>query len=112
MKTAVTVGWALGGLNWFVYPFFGSRIQNDLTYVPVTSDGSLMPLEEKRRRAGDGSYEDWRQRLESRGVDFVAALAPRPIEVQAMQVHSDAFELVAQGPHPGNRLFRVVREER
>ncbi|GEM_PF-4476611 len=112
VTTAVTVGWALGGLNWFVYPFFGSRIQNDVTYVPVTSDGSLMPLEEKRRRAGDGSYEAWRKRLEERGVDFVAALAPRPIEVTAMETHSNVFELVAQGPNPQNRLYRVLHDQR
>jgi hypothetical protein len=108
VKTAVTVGWDLGGLNWYVYPFFGSRLQNGITYVPVTDDGSLMPLSEKRQRTGEASYEAWRARLESRGVDFVAALAPRPVEVKAMEVHDDAFSLVARGPHPENRLYRVL----
>jgi hypothetical protein len=110
--TAVTVGWALSGLNWYVYPFFGSRLQNDIAYVPVTNDGQLMPLQEKRQRTGEASYQAWRRRLEQRDVEFVAALAPRPIEVKAMKVHTDAFELVAQGPHPENRLFRVVHEQR
>jgi hypothetical protein len=67
-----------------------------------------MPLQEKRQRTGEASYEAWRTRLESRSVDFVAALAPRPVEVKAMEFHDDAFSLVARGPHPENRLYRVL----
>jgi hypothetical protein len=107
-NTAISVGWALDGLNWFVYPFFGSRLQNGISYVPVTQSGQLMQLREKRERAGMANPGAWRARLEDAGVDFVGVLVPSPIEVQAMRTYRSDFQLVARGPHPGNMLFRFA----
>ncbi|MFB6375266.1 MAG: hypothetical protein ABEN55_19580 [Bradymonadaceae bacterium] len=105
-KIAVTVGWDTRGINWFVYPFFGRRLQNDLTYVPITEDGSKLPLRQKRQRLDQADPKAWFHRLKRRDIEYVAALAPRPVEVSLMD-ESGGFKLVRYGLTKDNRLYRV-----
>lgn len=107
LRLAVTVGWDGRGINWFVYPLLGSRLQNRLDYVPVAKDGSLPPYKVWQRATVKGSYQAWYERIRAGGYDYVATFAPATMELSWMQRHPEAFELVAVGDHPANRLYLV-----
>ena len=108
---AVTAGWDGKGHNWFVYPFFGSRLQNDVIYVPVTHSGALISprhIDEIVQRADSAA---WLTRLHEREVDYVVSLAPPTVEAEWMAGSSAFFEPIATAGHPWNRLYRVRAEE-
>ena len=105
-EIAVTVGWDGRGVNWFVYPFLGRRLQNNIDYVPVTPDGSIIPLRVKRHRLDEADAQSWYRRLEKRGIDYVAALSPPSIETQVMR-DSSTFQLVARDSGGNNLLYRL-----
>lgn len=78
-RVAVSAGWRPPGDNWFRYPFFGRRLQNEVVYVPVTEDGSIV---DSRYAGSSGrlSREAWIRRLVERRVDVLVLLAPKPLE--------------------------------
>lgn len=110
LRIAVTAGWDGKGHNWFVYPFFGRYLQNEITYVSITESGERLSRRhgaEARQRA---DLDRWLQRLQRRNVDYVAALAPKTIEARWME-HHEAFERVATGGRPSNVLYRLRARE-
>jgi hypothetical protein len=109
-RVAVTAGWDGMGHNLFLHPFFGSRLQNEIVFVPVTAGGEPVAAREGALRARRADYRAWRRRLVERRVDYVAVLAPPPLESTWIEGHPKDFRLVAEGA-PGNRLYRVVRDD-
>jgi hypothetical protein len=105
-RIAVSAGWYPPGDNWLRYPFFGRRLQNDVVYVPITSDGSIV---DTRLAASSGqlSRETWVRRLVERGVDVVVLLAPEPPEAAWVRALPGAFELFAISPDGLNAAFRI-----
>jgi hypothetical protein len=105
-RIAVSAGWSPPGDNWFRYPFFGRRLQNDVVYIPVTADGSIV---ETRLAASSGrlSREAWVRRLVERGVDVVVLLAPEPPEAAWVRALPAAFEPFARSPDGLNAAFRI-----
>lgn len=108
VKVSVTVGWDGRGINWFVYPLFGRRLQNRVTYTPVTADGTVAQLGSEGARASRADYESWRKRLDEHDIDFVAAFGPPPLEVRWMEENHSTFELVKTGLTRQHRLYRIV----
>jgi hypothetical protein len=77
---AVAAGWDGVGHNWFRYPLLGSRLQNRLCYVPVSSDCSVRDyrvLEAKERP--DTSVVTWLHGLAASEANCVVLLPPRPV---------------------------------
>lgn len=105
-RIAVSAGWYPPGDNWCRYPFFGRRLQNDVVYVPITSDGSLI---DTRDAASSGrlSREAWVRRLVERGVDVVVLLAPEPPEAAWVRALPAAFEPFAVSSDGLNAAFRI-----
>jgi hypothetical protein len=107
-RVAVTAGWDGMGHNFFLHPFFGSRLQNEIVFVPVTASGEPIAARQAALRARHSDYEAWRRRLIERRVDYVAVLSPPTVESTWIRSHPEHFDLVAEGA-PGNRLYRVAR---
>jgi hypothetical protein len=90
-RVAVVAGWDGSGHNWYRYPLFGSRLQNEVVYVAPTADGAVLdygldPTPEPRMR-----FDAWLGRLRQRGIDTVVTLAPPTLEAGWMQGHPESF---------------------
>lgn len=107
-RIAVSAGWYPPGDNWLRYPFFGRRLQNDVVYVPITADGSLL---DSRDAASSGrlSREAWVRRLVERRVDVVVLLAPDPPEATWVRGLPAVFPALAVSPDGLNAAF-LIRE--
>ena len=106
-RLAVTAGWNGVGDNWFRYPLLGSRLQNQIIYVPVTSDGSVVSFPDSAQ--GRADFLAWLQRLAALQVDYVVILPPNPLEMPWVRDHPDLFRLVASGSHGWGHAYRVER---
>jgi hypothetical protein len=103
---AASAGWYPPGDNWFRYPLFGRRLQNDVVYVPVTADGSIL---DSRDAATSGrlSREAWVRRLVERRIDVVVLLAPEPTEAAWVRGLPAVFSPLAVSPDGLNAAFGV-----
>jgi hypothetical protein len=109
-RLAVTSGWDGLGHNAFRYPLLGSRLQNEVLYVPVTRDGSIIDY----RRAGDvvreADFEAWWRRLVEARVDHLVLLGPPNMpELDWVEQHPDRFEPAVPGVGHFSLAFRVRR---
>jgi hypothetical protein len=107
-RIAVTAGWDRRGINWFMYPLLGSRLQNQISYEPTSADGSFPDyrLWQPHQRSGD--YAVWYQRIRDGRYDYVVTLGPITLELEWMHQHPEHFELVAVGDRTANRAYRVI----
>lgn len=102
-RIAVSAGWHPPGDNWFRYPLFGRRLQNDVVYVPVTADGTV--VDSRQLPAHVLSREAWLRRLVERHVDALVLLAPAPIEADWVRQLRGIFQPIAVGPGGQNAAF-------
>jgi hypothetical protein len=105
-RIAVTAGWDGKGHNWFVYPFFGRYLQNDLVYVPITDTGERISGRHRQKVQESANFSRWVKRLREKEVDYIAALAPTTVEARWMVEHEKYFEHVQTGGHQANLLFK------
>jgi hypothetical protein len=93
-RIAVTSGpWVMGD-NWFVYPFLGRRLQNEVFYVPVARDGAIRhfgspTVNEEYLLAAD--FPSWLERLRLERVTHVMSFSPASVELGWMESHPDLF---------------------
>jgi 4-amino-4-deoxy-L-arabinose transferase-like glycosyltransferase len=109
-RIAVTAGWAGAGHNWYRYPFFGRRLQNEVLYVTPTRDGSIVDYRREEDLARRSSVRAWLQRLVAARVEIVAALAPEPIEARSTRELPGIFELLAESLDRRARAYRFRPE--
>jgi hypothetical protein len=110
-RLAVTAGWDRVGHNWYRYPLLGSRLQNRVLYVPVTTDGGIADYREPEDVARRASFGAWLERLVEAEVDHVVSLAPRTtIEDFWMRRAPELFEPAAAGPQGYHLAYRFDRE--
>ncbi|MEZ5417587.1 MAG: hypothetical protein R2708_09600 [Vicinamibacterales bacterium] len=89
-RLAVAAGFTGPGHNWYRYPLYGSRLQHDVRYVPVTADASL-------RSYRDPSLTDaaceacWLDRLRTAHVDALVVLPPPTLEAAWARGRPDRF---------------------
>lgn len=100
---ALTAGWADAAENWFFYPLMGRRLQNRVTYVPLSRSG--LPGTPDFIRREHGRFPEWLDGLRAQGVTMVFVQAPWPVEDGWMQEHRDTFSMRKEGP--GFRLYEV-----
>lgn len=118
-RLAVTAGPWQNADNWFLYPFLGSRLQNELVYVPVTRDGSIIDLARSRQLAAEASFPAWLERLERLAIDEVLSFEPTSTELLWMEQRPELFarvagdrrrwglyRLTAPGPRRGSPIHR------
>ena len=108
-RVAVTAGWNGTGDNWYRYPLLGSRLQNSVTYVPPTRDGSLLHYSLEKDPAARADFDAWVHRLEDDDIDMVVALDPPNVEAGWMRAHPERFERVACNRGDVSCVYRLRR---
>jgi hypothetical protein len=112
LRIAVTAGYAASGHNWFVYPLFGSRLQNRVEYVSPARDGAPAGYAEGAPDPSRLDFEAWWERLVSGRYDYVVTLAPAPVEARWMEENPNRFKLAATSSDSASRAYRVVHRLR
>jgi hypothetical protein len=106
-RLAVSAGWNGIGDNWYRYPFFGSRFQNEVVYVPPTAGGSVLDYRTEGDLRARASRRAWLQRLAAARVDAVVLLPPLPpLESRWASELPQVFVPVAEGSSGLSRAFR------
>jgi len=106
-RIAFAAGYRRAGHNWFWYPLLGSRLQNAVTYVPVTRDGALVDYELDESVRELASFPAWLERLDAARIDTLVCFPPAPIEAEWARAHPELFEVeLATGKVD---VFRVRR---
>jgi hypothetical protein len=101
LRIAFTSGPWIMGDNWFVYPFLGTRLQNEALYVPVSKDGASLPfgsqeVNERFERSAD--FAAWLGRLRESEVNAVMSFSPPSIELGWMEQRPDVFRRLLGAP--------------
>lgn len=105
---AAVAGWNGIGHNWTRYPLLGTRLQNQVLYLPPTADGRIVDYRDPRL-AGAASYQHWLQRLRAAGVDRVVNLGAAPPEAGWMIAHPELFEPLAETHDRTGQVYRLRR---
>ncbi len=108
-RIAVSAGWNVLGDNWLIYPFFGSRLQNEVTWIPPTADGAVIDYRLARANLSRFDAGAWVTRLLDRDIDAVALLWPRTVEENWVRALPQIFEPVVVSVDRKNGLYRLKR---
>lgn len=110
-RLAVAAGWNGVSDNWYWYPLFGERLQNEVVYVTPTRDGSIVDYRlgpELRRKS---LFDAWTRRLVERRIDVVVLLAPPPdVESPWVKSHPELFTALVVSKDGRNAAFEFHRE--
>jgi hypothetical protein len=109
-RIAIAAGWDGFSTNWYRYPFFGSRLQNEIVYVTPTDDGSIVNYWRAGRLRKKASLRAWVARLLAADAGFLVTLPPEPIEGELVRTAPQLFEPVAEGVGRFARAYRFRRD--
>jgi hypothetical protein len=109
-RIAIVAGWSKLGDNWFRYPLLGSRLQNRVSYVTPTKDGTIPDYRFRRKLEPRLDEESWLRRLIEAEVDYVVSLDPPPPELVWMSRNRQIFVLVRTGRNGRGAAFRFDRD--
>ena len=109
-RIAATAGWEGSGDNWFLYPLFGARLQNDLLYLPVSADGEIVNYEMADEVASRADPRSWLERMVTAEVDYLVTLSPQPIEREWADALPGVFRPVATAVHGEATAFAFDRD--
>jgi len=105
---AMTSGPARDADNWLIYPLLGRQLENTVTYVPITADGSTPGFSRYDEVIAAGDFQAWWDRLDERGVTDVFCFSPRSLELIWMERRPELFQrVVGNGRDWG--LYRIAR---
>jgi hypothetical protein len=107
LRIALT-GAPMGRHPWHSYGVFGSRLQNDVIYVPPTASGVIVDEPQELLRRGDPRA--WLRRLAASGADHVLVLQDGALELDWIGKLPRVFEPVRVEPG-GRGVWRIVPEE-
>ncbi len=109
LRIAVTAGWDGIGHNWYRYPLLGSRLQNELFYIPVTADGTVIDYRPPVLAFHELDGRAWTRRLREEGIEYVVVLPPTAVpELYWMEQRPALFEPVARELSGASLVYRVV----
>ena len=80
-RVGVAAGWDLIGQNWYLYPLLGSRLQNRVFYIPITTDGSVIDYRRFADLVPRVDFQAWLARLKREQIEYFVTLVPRPPEL-------------------------------
>jgi hypothetical protein len=110
LRLAVLGGAEQNEDNWFVYPFMGRRLQNEVVYVPPTGTGRMQNYDGGQLWTSlvqSSNYWAWRMRLAKLQISHVMSFRPASIELGWMEAHPESFERLA-GASGDWGLFAVL----
>ena len=109
-RIAVTCGWDGRGQSWYLYPLMGSRLQNQLVYVPPTLDGGIVDYQDVAELNRRVQLRAWLRRLLDSGIDHVVTLQPSPPERLSWIVRLPEVFVPEAGDDAGDTwLYRLDR---
>ncbi len=109
-RIALTAGWNGIGDNVLRYPLLGARLQNQVRYVPITRDGSIIDYDRGDVVRARGDPDAWLAALRATGIDVVVTLDPQPIEAEWIAARPDLFVKIAAGSGASHHAaFRIAR---
>ncbi|MCB9554803.1 MAG: hypothetical protein H6707_01785 [Deltaproteobacteria bacterium] len=108
LRVALVAGWEGLGLNWFRYPLYGSRLQNRVSYLPPTRDGSVIDYAYRERLQRALDRRAWIARLVEQRIDAIVSLDPPAPEDQWMRSMGRLFLPVAIGQDRIGRCYRFA----
>jgi len=107
LRIAVTAGPRQDADNWLMYYFLGTDLQNTLHYVPISTDGKIIPFGPDRRRQDGADPEAWLERLANQRISHVFSFFPSSLEIGWMNERPGRFlRLNGYQDHWG--FFRVL----
>ena len=109
-RIALAAGWDGIGHNLFRYPLTGSRLQNRVTYIPVSHDGEIFDYMQEEEVFARGEPTPWFRRLIAADIDVVVTLHPTQVEQMWMEANPELFEVFATSTEGWNLAFRVHRD--
>jgi hypothetical protein len=107
-RIAFSAGWNGIGHNWLWYPFLGRHLQNHVTYVPITLDGSILDYADLDVGAQKSDFRSWLLRLLEKEIDTIVCVPPRTPESEWASEHSAIFTRVVGDDEFG--VFEVAPE--
>lgn len=91
-RIAFSTGWYKDqGYKWYWAPLLGRKLQNDLTYVPITKDGSIVEYNDVQAVVAKADTQAWLRRLAERGIDTLVFFPPFPPEYDWVISQPDRF---------------------
>jgi len=90
-----------------MYYFMGKDLQNTLHYLPISTDGSIIPFGPDTRRQDEGDVEAWLGRIEVQEISHVFSFFPSSLELGWMQARPGRF-LRLNGNDQHWALYRVL----
>jgi hypothetical protein len=91
LRLAVTGDWGTMSPLGPRYPLLGSRLQNSLDYVPITTSGDVIDRPEFYANMGAGDYDAWSRRLIDQRIDYLFVLTEPAIEAGWAKSHPEVF---------------------
>jgi len=91
-KIAVTSGPYQNADNWFMYPFLGRKLQNQICYIPITTDGKIIDFGPEGARERAGNFEAWLRRLFDKDITHVMSFRPASLEMRWMEEQPEVFQ--------------------
>ncbi|MBI5511169.1 MAG: glycosyltransferase family 39 protein [Deltaproteobacteria bacterium] len=107
-RIALVAGWDTSGHNWYLYPLLGSRLQNQVRYVPVVDDGTIVDYWRPQDFEGKLDYDAWLGRLAEFGADHLVILAPANVpEAAWVNQHPERFTAAVTGGDATSVAFEI-----
>jgi len=102
-------GWDGLGHNSLRYPLFGSQLQNQILYVPITRDPpAIIDYQDWKRLAQVVDETAWIARLRAGKIDRIFFGDPPPPEAAIVLRHPESFQLLGRGPGNLHALYRFI----
>lgn len=108
LRIAVTAGPRQDADNWLMYYFLGTDLQNTLHYLPISTDGEIIPFGPEERRRREGDVDAWLERIKAQEISHVFSFFPASIELEWMEARPAQFQRLA-GYQNEWALYRVRR---
>jgi len=93
---AVTAGWARYGLNWYLYPLMGRRLQNHVAYISPAQLGELPSYAPGLDSFKRVEASIWINRIREAKVDMIFVIMPPPPELAWIEDNPGIFKLLQE----------------
>ena len=108
-RIGFSTGWYKNqGYKWYWAPLLGRKLQNDLTYVPITTDGSIVEYDDAVAVAAKADPEAWLRRLSELRIDTLVFFPPFPPEHAWVIARPDLFR--PEGTASPALVFHVIEK--